>query len=365
VAAGRTDIPLPGNGAGPDGRLWRGLAEVVESRPVPPPSGPGPGPRAGEAAPGACGSSPYHLLVLRAPEVAGRARPGQFAHVACPAAPPGPCAGGVPSAGALGPRGDRKVADTPQPRQALPRPESPGIPFLRRPISFHDADPEGGTVTLLFEVVGPGTARLSRVRPGEAVDLIGPLGEGVFPLDPAGPVVAVGGGAGAAPLFFLARRLLRAAGPAGPAAGPMHLLIGLPDGGHLGLVERFRELGPGVEVAAACEEEGVPGTTTGLVTDLLARVIERRGRRRPVVYACGPWAMLLAVRRLAREAGLEAWISTGEHMACGVGACRGCSVPAAGRPGSYRRSCRDGPVFEAGDLDWERIAAIYLERGDR
>jgi len=349
----------------------RGPAEVVESRSLEEPEA---GRRAGEA------GSPYHLLVLRAPEIAVQVRPGQFAHIACPAGPePFPSGSGAPAA-----------------KPAAVRRPGPGVPFLRRPLSFHDADPEAGTVTLLFQVVGPGTGFLAGARPGDCLDIIGPLGEGVFPLDPGGPVVLVGGGVGVAPMLLLARRLLAAPSP---PPGPVRVLIGVPGSGHLGLAEPFRRLGDGVRALVASEECGVPGTSPGLVTDLLARVLEDcgsageqrdRGRHdrpggRPVVYACGPWPMLLEIWRLVDRAGLAAWISTGEHMACGVGACRGCAIPVAGRtagrPGSraggragdpaagasgsapYRRACRDGPVFEARELDWERIAAIYAEGG--
>ncbi len=279
--------------------------------------------------------APYCRLVLRAPGVAEAARPGQFVHVFCPGRPAPPAA--------------------------------PGVPFLRRPLSVHDADPGAGTISLLFRVSGPGTASLALARVGAVVDLVGPLGEGTFPLDGTGPrpPVLVGGGIGVAPLLLLARSLA--------ARGPVSVLVGVAGAGDLGLARLFEGL-PGVELSVATED-GTPGTFPGLVTGLLERELGRGfpdegpgpGRDRPgatgepaggsrgrTVYACGPRPMLAAVWRLGRAAGARTWVSVEERMACGVGACRGCATRVLAGPGElpYRLVCRHGPVFDAAVLDW-------------
>lgn len=299
-----------GDGGAGSGIPWRGPAEVLSSELLAP------------------GTWPYHRLVLRAPAVAAEARPGQFAHLLCP------------------------------PRPGAPAP--PGIPHLRRPFSFHDADAQAGTVTIVFEAYGPGTWSLALARPGESIDLIGPLGDGAYPSPEPGPVWLVGGGAGIAPMFYLARRLV--AGGAGTHS--IQVIIGVPDGRHLGLAGLFQTLVPEVEVVVAAEA-GAPGAVHGLPTAVLETALARAGRREGgagTIYACGPWPMLVAVRRLAAGSGAAAWISTGEYMACGVGACRSCAIPVRG-PVRYRRSCRDGPVFAAEDLDWEAIASALPDAG--
>ncbi|MGI6559052.1 MAG: hypothetical protein ACOX20_09030 [Limnochordia bacterium] len=108
-------------------------------------------------------------------------------------------------------------------------------PFLRRPLSIHECSPQEGTIALLYEVVGRGTHLLSRLQPGDEVDLLGPLGRG-FTLVPGRRPVLVGGGMGLAPLLFLARRL-REAGQR-PA-----VLVGFRRGSDVVASEGFRGFG--------------------------------------------------------------------------------------------------------------------------
>jgi dihydroorotate dehydrogenase electron transfer subunit len=224
------------------------------------------------------------------------------------------------------------------------------LPFLRRPLSLHDVTPPAGTVAVLFRVKGPGTKALAGVRPGDRLDVIGPLGRGVFPLAGDRPAIIVGGGLGVAPLFFLARRLVLEGDRCD--GGKVAVLIGVRGEPDLALVEPFRVFGQEVELEVATEDAS-PGTAPGLVTDLLETALKRaalRWARRPAIYACGPQPMLAAVRRLAEKAGAPAWFSVEERMACGVGACRGCAVAVRGSP-PFRLACVDGPVFEARDLE--------------
>jgi len=299
---------------------WHGLGEVLESEPV--------------------AAGRYRRLVLQAPTVARLALPGQFVHVLCPA-------GAGAGAG-------------------LRRADPPGRPFLRRPFSISEADPASGSVTLLFRVKGAGTASLAAVRPGEVLDIVGPLGGGPFPGAGGRPAVVVGGGIGVAPLPFLVETLLGGPGPAdgpahapggsgagsdaGAAAASVRVLAGVAEGRDLDLLEPLQRFEGRAEVRLATED-GAPGTVKGPVTALLGEALERAGEE-AVVYACGPRAMLAAVRRLAVAAGVEAWLSVEERMACGVGACRGCAVKVKGDP-PYRLVCRDGPVFQAAVLDLE------------
>jgi len=262
-------------------------------------------------------------LVLEAPGVAREGRPGQFVHVACP---PGRVPDGLP-----------------------------GRPFLRRPFSLHDTDPRRGTVTLLFRVKGTGTAALAALEPGDGLELLGPLGRGFPPPQECGRAVLVGGGLGLAPLLLLAKELVGRL-RRGELSG-VELLAGLTGRDDLGLLEPFLEqasAGLGLTVAT---EDGTPGTVRGLVTDLLPAVLGTSAGS-VAVYACGPAPMLAAVARMARRAGVaEAWLSVEARMACGVGACRGCAVPApTGSRPAWRLVCREGPVFPLDALDWEALA---------
>ncbi|MEW6031663.1 MAG: dihydroorotate dehydrogenase electron transfer subunit [Bacillota bacterium] len=284
--------------------VWHGSVGVLTSESL------------GETGGGRGGPGSFRRLTLRAPEVAQAARPGQFVHVLCP---PGP---------------------------------DPGRAFLRRPLSLHDADPAAETIRLVFRVVGPGTRALAALRSGDELDLIGPLGNGVFPVLGDRPAILAGGGMGLVPLLLLAKRLVREMDRRAVPA-PLTLLAGVSGSAELALVELFEVLEGQAEMAVA-SEEGAPGTVRGLVTDLLETALRRaalRWARRPAVYACGPRPMLAAVQRLVEKAGVPAWLSVEERMACGVGACRGCAVPVRG-PARYRLACLDGPVFGAEELDF-------------
>lgn len=205
-------------------------------------------------------------------------------------------------------------------------------PYLPRAFSFARAKPlEGGGAALEFvlERVGPGTARLAELRCGEDLALVGPLGVGFRP--PEGTrAILVGGGIGIAPLICLEEALGRAVD---------EVLLGFRGAGHAiaaGLIERD---------TVVSTDDGSVGRH-GLVTDLLA---ERLPGDTPArVYACGPPAMLEAVRALCADHEVPAELALESGMACGFGACYGCVVPT--RTG-YQRVCVEGPVFDASDLE--------------
>jgi NAD(P)H-flavin reductase len=196
-------------------------------------------------------------------------------------------------------------------------------PFLPRAFSVARRHPDG-TLDFLLEDVGPGTARLCELGPGDDVWLLGPLGRGFAPpRDGRRPLLA-GGGVGIAPLAIWQDALgagtpallgFRDAEHAVGAALLHEPRVATDDGsvGHHGLVTDLLELGPGVEV-----------------------------------YACGPPPMLEAVRALCAEHGVPAQLALESGMACGFGACFGCVVPT--RDG-YVRLCVDGPVLEAASLE--------------
>ncbi len=242
----------------------------------------------------------YRELVLEAPVTAGAAVPGQFVHLRVP-------------------RLDGSV--------------------LRRPFSIYRA--RDGRLSILYKTVGRGTRAMEAIAAGDAVDMIGPLGNG-FPLEAIGENPAlVAGGYGVAPLSFLASAVdVRGTVFIGGATARDILCVG-----------DFESLGWTVRITT---EDGSLGDK-GLVTAALdAWLAEQRGAA-PVYYACGPDGMLRAVGERAVAVGHTAWLSLDKHMGCGVGACLACVQKIRGRDGtvSWKRVCKDGPVFEASVIEWD------------
>jgi dihydroorotate dehydrogenase electron transfer subunit len=202
-------------------------------------------------------------------------------------------------------------------------------PFLPRAFSVMRA--YEGVLQFLLEDVGPGTHRLCELREDDELWLLGPLGIGFAPLDPGSPArrpLLVGGGVGIAPLAILQDEL----GADAPA------LLGFRDAAHAEGAALLR-------ATRVATDDGSVGHH-GLVTDLLVDELERDPAAQ--VYACGPPAMLEAVRALCAECGVPAQLALESGMACGFGACFGCVVPT--RSG-YVRLCVDGPVLDAAELE--------------
>ena len=247
--------------------------------------------------------SGYRYLVMEAPQMSAGLVPGQFVHVRVPALE-----------------------------------ES----ALRRPFSVFDAD--NGRVTVLYKTVGRGTAALNAAKPGDEVDVMGPLGHG-FPSKCAGVALLVGGGYGVAPLYFLAKRLVAS----GFDKEKVHLFIGGRTKTDLLALDRFAALGIKVSTATNDGSEGVKGLVTDPLDDELIALRERGEKFE--LFACGPDPMLKAVSLRATGTGAKGWISMDRHMVCGVGACYAC-IQRTVRGNS--RCCIEGPVFAAADLVWNQ-----------
>ena len=203
-------------------------------------------------------------------------------------------------------------------------------PFLPRAFSVARIGESG--LEFLLEDVGPGTARLCELEPGDALWVLGPLGRGFTPPPTERRALLCGGGVGTAPLAIL-QDGLRAQGLEAP------VLLGFRDGDHAAGAELLHE--PRVTT-----DDGSHGHH-GLVTELLREELDADAGR--VVYACGPPPMLEAVRALCAERAVPVQLALESGMACGYGACYGCVVPVRG--GGYARLCVDGPVLEGERLD--------------
>ncbi|MBW2569286.1 MAG: dihydroorotate dehydrogenase electron transfer subunit [Deltaproteobacteria bacterium] len=218
------------------------------------------------------------------------------------------------------------------------------VPFLRRPFSIHrliknDDQVEG--IELLYKVVGSGTEKLSRYRAGNYVDIVGPLGRGFSVLDNYRRLFIVGGGIGIAPLLFLTLTL----NEKGVDLSDSTLFLGGRTKDDVLCKDDFARLKLRVQIIT---DDGSSGEK-GLVTDLLEKGIKEK--KPDIICACGPFAMLGAVARIAETYSVPCQISIETIMACGIGACLGCAVESKNKSGKYLHVCMDGPVFDANMLN--------------
>jgi dihydroorotate dehydrogenase electron transfer subunit len=244
----------------------------------------------------------YALLELRSPRIARRARPGQFLMV--------------------------RVSDRP-------------YPLLRRPFSIHALDAD--RLELFFARAGLGTAILADKRPGETLDILGPLGKGfTLPKAVKGKTFAlVGGGRGIAPLYFLAQELQT-------RGGRPRVFYGGKSEADLPLLQKFAARKMDVFISTDDGSAGFPGLVTAMLEKDLARSAPPA-----LIYACGPDAMMKRVGEIAAESRIPAQLSLESIMGCGIGACWGC-VHMIRKPEGpeWVKICEEGPVFPAGDVVW-------------
>jgi dihydroorotate dehydrogenase electron transfer subunit len=254
----------------------------------------------------------YVELSLAAPEVAERAEPGQFV------------------AFAIG--GDTSAL------------------LLRRSIAISTAD--DGVVTVVVSAAGPGSTWLTERRPGDTVDVVGPLGRPFPPAPDGARALLVGGGYGAAALVGLAAQLTG-------RGHEVDVVAGAAGADRLCSVRELTGIASRVEVTT---DDGSCGRR-GLVTLAVDELLPDAG----VVYACGPMPMLRAVADAATARGIPSYVAVEESMACGIGVCMTCVLPIIGADGRTRfsRSCTEGPVFggdrvrfdDVGTLPWDVVGA--------
>jgi dihydroorotate dehydrogenase electron transfer subunit len=239
-----------------------------------------------------------YLLWLEAPEIAAEARPGQFVMVAC---------GG----------------DT----------------FLPRPFSIHRVD--GGRLALLFKVVGQGTRWLSQCKKGGRLDIFGPLGNGFTVFPESNNLLLVGGGMGIAPLCFLADYAAGEGKKVTVIQGARSAACLLP----VACPQKLYDKGV-LPVSFQClnaTEDGSEGFK-GLATQLVPHYLKGIDQ----VFACGPAAMYRTMARMPELKGIKnIQLSLEIMMGCGTGVCYGCTIKTKK---GLKQVCKDGPVFEMGEL---------------
>lgn len=226
--------------------------------------------------------------------------------------------------------------------------------LLRIPLSFKEADPEKGTVELLYAVVGEGTRRLASMASGDRSDLLGPCGRGWRLPRQAGRALLVAGGIGLPPILAAAR-MLAAEGlcfdaAIGARTRPMHVFPDVDEllrYGNVRLGERGFEGGYDPDRAVVLTVDVGEGRG-GFATDAMEELMGERDYAQ--VYACGPIPMMATAARIAGARGVACQVSLERMMGCGFGACSCCNVALA--QGGYALCCQDGPVFDAEEVAW-------------
>jgi len=225
------------------------------------------------------------------------------------------------------------------------------IPFLRRPFSVYKSYPadhpekrKRGYLVIVYKRVGKGTQKMTALKKGQKVGLIGPLGNGFAlpPLPSSENIILIGGGMGIVSLFSLTETL---------GGRNLSVFIGGKTRSDILCVDDFKKLNSKVLIAT---EDGSLGTR-GTVVDLFSSQRKNLSKnQRYSIYACGPVAMLKALAKAVVFKNLTCQASLEARMACGFGACWGCVVKTNHPKTPYQRVCKDGPVFRLEDIVWER-----------
>jgi len=234
-----------------------------------------------------------------------------------------------------------RIAQGAKPGQFVMIRVSPGLdPLLRRPFSICGVKED--LFLVLYRVVGKGTSLMRELRQGEKLQVLGPLGKSFAVPEERFSRLLVGGGIGIAPLLFLSQfhREKEAV-----------LMMGFRSAKDILSPQKITGEERGFAVAT---DDGTKGHH-GPVTDLLEEFL-RKNSGDVAVHACGPKPMLRKVAETTLALRIPCEVSLEAHMACGLGACQGCAVKASANSGrSYFYVCKEGPVFNAEDIDWELI----------
>lgn len=312
----------------------------------------------------------HNRLVLAAPGFPP-SEPGQFVQVKCR---------DVDDA-ALGDIPDREWTWSGEPA-LLARSTQPDLfrptPILRRPFSIagRRRTQQGDAVELINRDIGPGTHWLFNLRAGQQVDLIGPLGNAFALPAPGELALLVGGGVGIPPMIYIAQALAELNAQQGASrrreaialCGALSLdllplkVIDTGDSTSSGAaaprrnIAEFAAFGFDSVISTDDGSYGYPGRVTEALVHYLDHYLDqRRGASAPIVYTCGPEAMMKAVAAIAHQRNLPCQVAVERAMACGMGTCQSCVIRqtyANERGWRYRLACTDGPVFEASTLLW-------------
>jgi dihydroorotate dehydrogenase electron transfer subunit len=210
--------------------------------------------------------------------------------------------------------------------------------ILRRPFSVYQVDRAQGTLSVLYQTVGEGTRHLAALPAPFSVDIIGPVGNCWQAPEDAQRILLVAGGVGAAPLYIFADQLVS-------AGKEVDVVLGAQSKEALVARETYEAL-LGREPYCATDDGswGYHGFCTGVVSELI------ESKRYDWVACCGPEPMMKTVAEITLGKHIPTAISLEKRMACGIGACLSCVVMTQS---GYKRSCVDGPIFDAAEVVWE------------
>ena len=231
-----------------------------------------------------------------------------------------------------------EAAQSAKPGQFISMYTNDGTKLLPRPISICEIDQEQGQLRVVYRVTGAntGTEQFSKLKAGDTLPVVGPLGNG-FPLERAAGKKAflMGGGIGVPPILELAKQL----------DCEKQIIVGYRDA-HTFLREQFEENGS----LYISTEDGSVGTKGNVM-----HAIAENGLTADIIYACGPTPMLRAIKAYAAENHIECYLSLEERMACGIGACLACTCKSKEKDHHTnvhnKRICKDGPVFLSTEVE--------------
>jgi len=223
-------------------------------------------------------------------------------------------------------------------------------PLLRRPFSVYKSYPvnhpekkKRGYLFILYKKVGKGTRKMTTLKKGQKVNLIGPLGNGFTlpPLPSSDNSILIGGGVGIVSLCSLGKAL---------ESRKLFVFIGGKTQDDILCVEDFKKFNSNIFIATEDGSLGVKGTVVNL---FLSQRKKFKKNEKYYIYACGPSAMLKALAGTVKFQNFMCQASLETRMGCGFGACWGCVVKTNHPKTPYQRVCKDGPVFRLEDIDWE------------
>jgi len=237
------------------------------------------------------------LLTIESERIAKKARPGQIVHVKC---------------------GNGTEV------------------YLRRPISICSVDREKGTFDLAIQIRGNGTKILSNMKPGDEIDIIGPLGQGFSLYPKHRKIIVVGGGIGIFPLLQLLKD---------HPADNKKAILGFRNRSLVILENEFRQSCDGLFIAT---DDGSYGEK-GFVTDILKKEVEKE--LPDMVFLCGPIVMMKSGVELLKKYNVPCEVSMEQRMGCGIGACLTCVCKVKkGDDWEYTQVCKRGPVFSGDEV---------------